>query len=292
MVRLIKEARNPANDEINKKIVNTIKTKVTKELRYKADLEAEGFSIIDNKDSTYNNWTVVGTNKHTVCLSKGRDNKPRIYDGFSPIGTKDAIDDFDFYNYLTLNMDDRRDYHAHGGVGKTNNATSGVMWRMRDGSAVDANFEPTSKTTQYKNLKNDIAYLNRDKKFYADEIKTAKDKLASLELTIANYNDKDAKADLEIAAKLDEIDKLLKDMKVRASSNESLRRRGLRETKSEDMFLGMADNNRTAVLKMMDRFDLSADAVLGELLQFLPNEALDGFVDSYIRDNELDEYED
>ena len=289
MIRKINEARNIENDAINKKIATTIRTKLYKDPKYRADLEAEGFELFNNDGSEYGNWEVRGTNGNTVCLSKGYDNKPRIYDGYSPVATKDSIDDFDFYNYLTLDMTGRRDYRQHGGRGKTN--TIGGELINRDGSAVDANFAEPSKTQQYKKLKRDISDAQRSKQGTLKQIQELRDKIDTFNRYISANEEQIDKKDALIAAKLDEIDKLLKDMKVRLKANESTSRlKNIKEDAKDDF--NLARPNHSKLLKILDNLEISADTILNALLSYVPDPTLkdftDEFVNEYLTDDEKD----
>ena len=159
-----------------------------------------------------------------------------------------------------------------------------------------SNFENRIRITNenVNNLWHMKKILQMNKLYLESDIidwKTAKDKLASLERTIANYSDKDAKVDLEIAAKLNDIDKLLKNMKVRATSNESLRKRGLHETKADDLlksYSELANTNYKKVISLKNKYELSDALVLDELLHFLPDSALEGFAEGLIADLDLE----
>lgn len=58
------EAPNPENADINKKILNTIRTKKDKEPRYKSDLEAAGLTV--EPDEYNNSWSITGTNGRKI----------------------------------------------------------------------------------------------------------------------------------------------------------------------------------------------------------------------------------
>ena len=215
------EAANPENAELNMKIAKTLATKLTKEPKYRADLEAAGFELYDSDWSTYKNWAVKGPNGKSVVLSKGYDNKPRIYNSAHSLATKDAINVFDFVNYLTMDFTDRHDYRAHGGIGRTN---SDVMVRNRDGSAVDANFLPKTKTQQYHDLQKSVKDAKWDVDYYSDKIDSIHKQIAQLQKDADRYLDDKSMSKDKLMAKLSEIDTLLKSMGVR-SAEESLKMR-------------------------------------------------------------------
>lgn len=88
---------------INEMILKTISTKLNKEPKYKEILEAMGYIIFDSEWSSYNNWSVGNEdNNRLVVLSKGYDNKKRLYGGGSPIKTND-FKKVDYVGYLNCN---------------------------------------------------------------------------------------------------------------------------------------------------------------------------------------------
>lgn len=217
----VTEAANLENAELNMKIAKTLGTKLAKEPKYRADLEAAGFELYDSDWSTYKNWAVKGPNGKSVVLSKGYDNKPRIYNSAHSLATKDAINVFDFVNYLTMDFTDRHDYRAHGGIGRTN---SDVMVRNRDGSAVDANFLPKTKTQQYHDLQKSVKSVKWDIDYYSDKIDSIHKQIAQLQKDADKYLDDKSMSKDKLMTKLSEIDTLLKSMGVR-SAEESLKMR-------------------------------------------------------------------
>ena len=88
---------------INEMILKTISTKLNKEPKYKEILEAMGYIVFDSEWSSYNNWSVGNKNNNRlVVLSKGYDNKKRLYGGGSPIKTND-FRKVDYVGYLNCN---------------------------------------------------------------------------------------------------------------------------------------------------------------------------------------------
>ncbi len=211
----INEAANPENAEMNKMIANTIATKLHRTPKFKAELEAAGLKIIDNGWSTYNNWAVEGPNGKTVCLSKGRDNKPRIYNGPGSIASKDAVNAFDFVNYLCIDRTDRDDYIQHGGVGRTNGR---AMIYHRDGSAIEPDYSPKSKTQQYLDLRKSEKDANNMISHYDRDIERAKEQIAKIQADIDRWAGYKSNERQKIIDKLNEIDTLLKSAGVRTES--------------------------------------------------------------------------
>ena len=238
----IKEAANPQNADLNMKIAKTLATKLTKEPKYRADLEAAGFELYDSDWSTYKNWAVKGPNGKSVVLSKGYDNKPRIYNSAHSLATKDAINVFDFVNYLTMDFTDRYDYRAHGGIGRTN---SDVMVRNRDGSAVDANFLPKTKTQQYYDLQKSVKSAKFDVDYYSDKIDSIHKQIAQLQKDADKYLDDKSMSKDKLMTKLSEIDTLLKSMGVR-SAEESLK---MRIKESNDSAENLSDKVKSVLDK-------------------------------------------
>lgn len=99
--KLLQEKVNPKNAEINAKIFSTLKTKRSKEPKYRADLESIGLTLMDENYSFYDYWNIQGTNGNTLCISTGLDKVPRLYDMYKHLVTKEAFDKFDYLNYLT-----------------------------------------------------------------------------------------------------------------------------------------------------------------------------------------------
>lgn len=212
----ITEAANPDNAELNMKIAKTLATKLTKEPKYRADLEAAGFELYDSDWSTYKNWAVKGPNGKSVVLSKGYDNKPRIYNSANSLATKDAINVFDFVNYLTMDFTDRHDYRAHGGIGRTN--SDNVYIKNKDGSAIDADFSPETKTQQYQRLQKSVKDAKWDIDYYSREIDRIHTQIAQLQKDADRYLDNKSKSKDSLMTKLSEIDTLLKSMGVRTEA--------------------------------------------------------------------------
>lgn len=212
----IKEAANPQNADLNMKIAKTLATKLTKEPKYRADLEAAGFELYDSDWSTYKNWAVKGPNGKSVVLSKGYDNKPRIYNSANSLATKDAINVFDFVNYLTIDFTDRHDYRAHGGIGRTN--SDNVYIKNKDGSAIDADFSPETKTQQYQRLQKSVKDAKWDIDYYSREIDRIHTQIAQLQKDADRYLDSKSKSKDSLMTKLAEIDTLLKSMGVRTEA--------------------------------------------------------------------------
>ena len=96
----------------NQMILKTISTKANKEPKYKAILEDMGLKVYKSNWSVYNNWAVgcPATGK-SVCLSKGRDNKKRLYDGYSPIH---HVRDFEKVDLLSFLKSPYRPYYKKG----------------------------------------------------------------------------------------------------------------------------------------------------------------------------------
>lgn len=86
----------------NEMIMATIKTKLTKQPKYKSILEDLGYIVYDSTWSYYNNWSVKNPETgRTVLLSKGYDNKKRLYDLCSSITHKAKnINKVDLVGYL------------------------------------------------------------------------------------------------------------------------------------------------------------------------------------------------
>ena len=177
----VTEAANPENAELNMKIAKTLGTKLTKEPKYRADLEAAGFEVINDGWSAYKNWAVKGPNGNSVVLSKDYDGKARIYNGANNLATKQSIDAFDFVNYLTGNFDSRKDYRAHRGIGKTNGT---AIRYNRDGSAIDADFSPETKTQQYHGFKKKINDASWDVNYHSDYVTKIESQIAQLKKDI------------------------------------------------------------------------------------------------------------
>lgn len=215
MIIKLTEAPNYNNAEMNKKILATIKTKIGKEPKYRADLEAAGFTITDDSESVYNNYAVVGPNKNSVCLSKGYDNVPRIYDGFSSVAPKTSAEAFDFVNYLTLDVSARNEYRRAGGIGKTNGETD---ISLKNGSAIDADFSPKSKTRQYQDMQRRADSARNDVKYYDREIVSTMKKIDDLKKSMDRLKDNRLSSSKRVDDILSEIDDLLKDAGVRTES--------------------------------------------------------------------------
>lgn len=98
---------------INEMILKTISTKLNKEPKYKEILEAMGYTIFDSGWSDYNNWSVK--NKETnrlVVLSRGYDNKKRLYSGGSYIRTND-FKKVDYVGFLNCNREKYNPYISY-----------------------------------------------------------------------------------------------------------------------------------------------------------------------------------
>ena len=95
------EAPNPENDDINKKILSTIRTKSDVEPRYKSDLEAAGLKVEPNKYE--NSWNVIGSNGRKLSKDAFMGGKSAR---FNSNNNKVA----DYYNMLTKEVDNDKNW--------------------------------------------------------------------------------------------------------------------------------------------------------------------------------------
>ncbi len=231
------EAPNPENADINKKILNTIRTKRDKEPRYKSDLEAVGLTVEPDK---YNDsWSITGTNGRKITKDNflgGKDaefnaKNNKVVDYYNRITKEDP--NFDKKSYWTresrfgrkTNQKGREyNFDTHEYEDKQIYDTKQYNQRQRDSRSYDFNDlrngsknirdysdaaktakdeEPGSWSNRYNNENVDKAKAQYDSfmNSISDKIKELQDKIKKAE----EYRDRDLKTGEEAEKRRQEI---------------------------------------------------------------------------------------
>lgn len=193
------EAENPANTEINRKILNTIKTKPDAEPKFKKDLEDAGLKV--TKD--FGEWYVEGPNGRRLSkydITGGKDAN------FNPEERKHA----DWLNLLTKERDQdknfrtmkNRDYRPTQRIDKykhwndeTKSWEPGVDYshknydrRQKRSQGYDFNNlrRGTQDIQDFKQAKDDEDFHHRAQKWSNDDVERANKELADFQASISD----------------------------------------------------------------------------------------------------------
>lgn len=198
--KLLQEKVNPKNAEINAKIFNTLKTKRSKEPKYRADLESIGLTLMDQNYSVYDYWNIQGTNGNTLCISRGLDKVPRLYDMYKHLVTKEAFDKFDYLNYLT-SLDATKGNEKYNEKGYTGDTIGKDVadFQLAKGRAKDY-----SKDGIYQQS------VNR-------EIESISEKIKELQAKLHNYEGRRGSYDQTAAQELQKAADILNNVRSRTS---------------------------------------------------------------------------
>lgn len=231
------EAPNPENADINKKILNTIRTKRDKEPRYKSDLEAVGLTVEPDK---YNDsWSITGTNGRKITKDNflgGKDaefnaKNNKVVDYYNRITKEDP--NFDkksywtresrfgrktnqkgrAYNFDTHEYEDKQIYDTKQYNQRQRDSRSYDFNNLRNGSKNIRDYsdaaktakdeEPGSWSNRYNNENVDKAKAQYDSfmNSISDKIKELQDKIKKAE----EYRDRDLKTGEEAEKRRQEI---------------------------------------------------------------------------------------
>lgn len=145
----------------NEMIRRTLKTKTTKEPKYRDVLADMGIEVYDSGNSEQGFWAVrdTATGKNLV-ISKGYDNRVHIYgdNGFRQVKVKD-LSLFDYMGYLKCKRD-RKGGTPYFNVGYVNTEYKGlrcaisdgkrdIRWAERDIKEVDKKIESLMKEKEW-----------------------------------------------------------------------------------------------------------------------------------------------
>lgn len=193
------EAENPENAEINRKILNTIKTKADAEPKFKKDLEDAGLKV--NKD--FGEWYVEGPNGRRLSkydITGGRDAnfnvEERKHADWLNLLTKERDQD---KNFRTMK---NRDYRPTQTIDKykhwndeTKSWEPGTEYRIkhydrRQKRSQGYDFNNLRRGTQdiqdFKQAKDDEGFHHRAQKWSLDDVERAHKELADFQASISD----------------------------------------------------------------------------------------------------------
>ena len=193
------EAENPANAEINRKILNTIKTKADAEPKFKKDLEDAGLKV--TKD--FSEWYVEGPNGRRLSkydITGGQSAN------FNPEERKHA----DWYNLLTKERDEDKSFRTmknreykptqridkyHKWNDETKQYDPGIdythkNYNRRQKRSQGYDFNNLRRGTQdiqdFKQSKDDEDFHHRAQKWSLNDVEDANKKLADFQASISD----------------------------------------------------------------------------------------------------------
>lgn len=198
---VLTEAPNPENEDINKKILATIRTKKDMEPRYKSDLEAAGLKVEPNKYD--NSWNVIGSNGRKLSKDAFMGGKSAR---FNSNNNKVA----DYYNMLTKEVDNDKNWQNkdlrsskpiqrqdkwHHYNKETNEWEPGTDYSRkeydrRQKNSMGYNFDDlrggSKDIRDYKQAQGNENFHSRAKGWSQDDIDSANKKLADFQASISD----------------------------------------------------------------------------------------------------------